>query len=106
MTQMCRSVYHRQWRNEKGLSEADIVLCTYLKDHPTDRHSWWALKVQDQCDEEAVIEEQVERVWSLNFEVPKNLLPLVEAIAAGYLDEHLEVILSAAHGRKRGRRMR
>ena len=84
---MCSAIYDR---------DGSPVYCTFIKGHPP-HCSWYALKIQDECDNES---------WRRETTVPKQLEPLVEAIASGWLDEHLEVILSAAHGRKRARHHR
>jgi hypothetical protein len=102
MTEMCGSQYQRQWKNERGLNQAAVVPCTFIKGHETkSNHSWFALQVQDQVDKEA---ERVE--VNLPMTVPRSVVPLVEVITSGALDDSLEVILAACHGRKRARHAR
>ena len=103
MTEMCGAIYQRQWRNERDLNEAATIPCTFIKGHhvKSPNHSWFALKVQDEVDREA---EQVE--VNLPMVVPKSMVALVEVITSGGLDDSLEVILAACHGRKRARHAR
>jgi len=102
MTEMCGSVYHRQWKNERGLNEVATIPCSFIRGHETkSNHSWFALKVQDQVDDEA---RQVE--VNLPMTVPRSVAPLVQVITEGGLDDSLEVILAACHGRKRARHAR
>jgi len=73
------------------------VPCTFIKDHPAPNHSWFALKVQDEVDNEMAAQGK----YNLSLTIPDDLVPLIAAITGGSLDDGLEVILTAAHGRKR-----
>lgn len=83
---MCCAVYDREGHG--------YVLCTYILGHPSDHHSWWTLQQQDLSDASRD---------SITIPVPRRMAPLVEAITSGLMDEDLEVLLAAAHGRKRAR---
>lgn len=87
--EMCNEPY---WR------DAIRVPCTFLKDHPTPNHSWFALRVQDEVDAEMATQR-----YNVTVPIPDRVVPLVSAITAGTLDDCLEVILTAAHTRKRAR---
>lgn len=64
------------------------VECTFLKDHPADRCSWWVLKES----------------YDAQTQAPQEIQVFLDAINEGRADEYLEAILAAAHGRKRQRR--
>lgn len=85
-TQMCDAVYVRDGSN---------IPCTYIIDHPTERHSWQSLLDQDEADKESGA--------GLDY-TPVVLQALIDGIMAGDLDEYVEDILAAGHFRKRARR--
>ena len=91
--EMCGATYRRD--------QAHVIQCTFIKDHPSPNHSWFALKVQDEVDAEATRE-----TWTMSAPIPTEMVPLVTAITSGAMDDCLEILLAAAHGRKRARRSR
>jgi len=94
MTEMCGAIYRRD--------QAHVIQCTFIKGHETkSNHSWFALKIQDEVDAEAALVQM-----NLAVQVPRSVVPLVEFITSGGLDDSLEVILAACHGRKRARHAR
>lgn len=87
MAEMCGMVYYRN---------ADTVPCTYVKGHPTPRHSWEALKLQDEVD-------RAKHTFSIQG-LPSDVEALLGNIEHGAADPYLEVILAVAHNRKRALR--
>jgi hypothetical protein len=75
---------------------AQRIPCTFIKEHPSPNHSWFALKVQDEVDAEM-------ETWAMTTRIPEEMVPLIAALTSGAMDDCLEVILAAAHGRKRAR---
>lgn len=69
-----------------------VLACTYLIDHPSINHSWFAVSCQDAADEEKIDY------------TPTAVQALLDGLLAGDLDDYVEAILAAAHTRKRQRR--
>jgi hypothetical protein len=70
------------------------VRCTYLKDHPNERHSWWAVQCQDEVDAETA---------AIDY-TPTAVQALLDAITRGEVDPYIEAILAVGHNRKRALR--
>lgn len=89
--QLCNEVYSRP----SGYS----VRCTYIEGHPGHKHSWEALKVQDEADAEQ--EREMVGIIGHDDKTPEDVRALLDAIAAGNADPYLEAILAVTHNRKR-----
>lgn len=87
-TQLCRQPYRRP-------KDQGVLTCQYIADHPTHRHSFFAIQEQDKVD--ALAEEQRRTA-----NTPEK--GLIENIELGMHDSILEAILNAAHNRKRALR--
>lgn len=94
MTTLCRSIYVRDIPGQSGMG----LECQYIKGHPSDRHSWYAVEQQDIVDAEKAAADEQQRWAQMNDEVVSDLL---EDIRCGKWDSFLEALLSAAHDRKR-----
>jgi hypothetical protein len=88
MAEMCDMVYPRG---------GDTIPCTYIKGHPKNKHSWEALRLQDEVDAAA------RRAW-VDSDTPSDVLVLLSNIKSGAADQYLEAILSVCHNRKRALR--
>lgn len=92
------------------------LLCQYLADHPKDTHSHHTVQVADEAELE--IRAQAERLAAavdsvkstpygdLNDAqlVPMDVTMVVKSLEDGDYDDYLELILAAAHDRKRAKR--
>ena len=83
---MCDAPYTRP----SGL----MIRCTYLRDHPTERHSWFAVQCQDSADREPKPRADIDYG-------PAAIRSFLGAIARGDVDIYLEAILAITHERKR-----
>lgn len=83
-TELCGMAYARPG--------GEVLGCQYIAGHPTERHSWFAVKEQDDHDILANIQRQ---------QAPSDEKELLERIEAGIYDSVLEALLNAAHNRKR-----
>jgi hypothetical protein len=90
--EMCGEVYSRPY--------GDRVLCTYIKDHLKQIHSWETLRVQDDADV-AEEKERAARGIGHDDETPEDVQVLLDNITAGRADPYLEAILAVTHNRKR-----
>lgn len=86
--ELCNEVYARP-------GNQGMLKCQYIKDHPADRHSWFAIFHQDETD--LLAEAQ-------RYHAPEDEKQLLERIEFGLYDSILEAILNAGHNRKRALR--
>ncbi len=94
--QQCPAIYDRI---RLGDLQPDHVRCTYIEGHEAD-HSFRTLAYTDEAEREERL-----RVASVAVAAaPSGVQNLVGSIEDGELDTYLELILSAAHDRKRARR--
>lgn len=84
----CGQIYVPPVAGSKGYA------CTFLEDHPSERHSWFALK--ETYDSMALAQE--------DDETPQEVQVFLDAISEGRADAYLEAILAGAHARKRALR--
>lgn len=82
-TELCKAEYRRG---------SETLWCQYIKDHPSERHSWFAIEQQDLHDQQAAAE---------RYHAPEDEKELLERIEVGIYDSILEALLNAAHNRKR-----
>jgi hypothetical protein len=87
MAEMCREMYDRG---------GEMIPCTYVRGHPTPRHSWETLRLQDAADKAV-------HTFSMKG-VPSDVEALLVNINHGNADAYLEVILAVTHNRKRALR--
>ena len=80
MIPQCGEVYARP--------NGDRVQCTYLVDHPVDKHSWYAMQAQDEAEA------------GVNDYTPQAVQLFLDAILEGRLDPYIEAILATGHSRK------
>lgn len=71
--------------------DTTVLRCTYLLDHPTSQHSWFAAEAQDQVDA------------TTPDASPLSVQRFLDAMSSGQLDPYLEAILAVGHNRKRAR---
>lgn len=101
MTFQCSETYFR----EVPMVDRYAVVCTYVGGHSTDRHSWWSLWTQDVTDAEARAQAIAAEIAAASCsELPDDVAAVIDGIKAGDADAFLEVILAAAHDRKRALR--
>ena len=86
---MCQAAYTRP--------SGSMIRCTYLRDHPSERHSWYAVQCQDEADAAPKVRADVDYT-------PAAIRSLLGAITRGDVDIYLEAILALAHERKRALR--
>lgn len=96
--ELCNEVYDRILPDSKAPVH---VLCTYIAGHGA-RHSWETLRVVDEA--EALERQSDLRAAVEDSRIPQALRTLVQGISSGHYDSFLELILAAAHDRKRARR--
>lgn len=81
---LCGALYTRP--------DQTVLRCTYLANHPIERHSWWTVQAQDDVE-----------VDKTDY-TPTAVQAFIDAIDRGVLDEYIEAILAAGHHRKLARR--
>lgn len=92
--QLCETRYNRPHQLDP---KAEKLFCQYIKDHPVDRHSWFAIKT---CDD-AELARLVKQDAGCYDDQPVELQAILDAINRGDADKYLEAILAAGHSRKR-----
>jgi hypothetical protein len=93
MTALCNKEYIRI---ETSTRTSQMLRCQYIKDHPSERHSWFAIAEQDAFDDAAAAQRE-DAIQAGDAEV-KNIL---DRIDLGYYDSYIEAFLAGFHNRKR-----
>ena len=81
-----------------------ILHCHYLKGHPKEQHSWFAVQCQDESDMADAAAKKAAREATFNSDCPTEISHALTRIAEGSWDEWLEKVLAVGHDRKRARR--
>lgn len=98
MTDLCNAQYERvPLAGPPGV--VHILKCQYIKDHPADRHSWYAIHLQDIEDKAAYNQRVQAEVQAVAGD--SEVKDILDRIVLGYYDTFIEAILNAAHNRKR-----
>lgn len=81
--------------------EDSPLKCQYIKDHPSENHSWFAVKMSDDHWRAQQRLSTLTRMQAPIDDLPMDIQKILDFVNEGLYDPYLEALLAAGHSRKR-----